>query len=142
MNSKLGIHSNCDNIKNMLKLKKKQQEEKIAGYSPKWPWLYYDSDIAVMVFYFCSIGTLTQCFSESLRSYVNAMEKSSWMTVERGHWLGKWEATGDLWMRGWKPDYNGWIQCMGRKQREPVQTTSSRSLAAKAKFKIKWFSHF
>lgn len=28
------------------------------------------------------------------------MEKSNWMRVERGHWLGKWEATGDFWMKG------------------------------------------
>ena len=42
-------------------------------------------------------------------------------------------------MRGWKPDYNGWIQWMGRKCREPVEITSSRCLAGEANFKIKLF---
>lgn len=56
--------------------------------------------------------------------------------------FGKWEAIGDLWMRAWKPDYNGWIQRMRRKQREPVEATSARSLAANAKFRIKFFFFF
>lgn len=46
MNSKLDIHSHHNDVK--LCLSKKT----LAGNIPKWPWLYYDSDIVDDVFKF------------------------------------------------------------------------------------------
>lgn len=85
VNSKLVLHLCHSDIKNMLKWKDYQ---KIYQNGRCWIIVVALQMLGfVFVFIFCGIGTLPlwlkECFSESLRGYVNAVEKSSWTRVEK-----------------------------------------------------------